>query len=214
LAIARATEIVVNTKLEEILKEHPTLWHGQGIPRHDGKGIPTGFQGLDAVLPGGGWPPGALVDIVTEHRGIGELGILLPAMARLCGSGLQAVWIDPSFIPYAPTLRQAGVNTHHVLIVGPCRSEGDIPWCMEKILRSASCGMAMAWPRQLDFRATRRLQLAAEAGGSLGFLFHATDPGNSPTALRICLSPRDGALVVRIAKARGTLGRTVVELPR
>jgi len=211
-AIARATEIFVNMKLEETLKKYPALWRGQGIPRYEGKGIPTGFHGLDAALPGGGWPAGALVDIVTVHRGIGELGILLPAMARLCGRGLQAVWIDPPFVPYAPTLRQAGVNTHHVLIVGPCRSDSDAPWCMEKILHSASCGMALAWPRQPDSRTTRRLQLAAEAGNGLGILFHAKDPGNSPTALRICLSPVENALEVRIVKARGTLERTVVEL--
>jgi hypothetical protein len=203
----------MDTELEKTLKECPALWRGRGIPPSERKGMPTGFSALDATLPGGGWPAGAMVDIVTAHRGIGELSILLPAMARLCGGGLKAVWIDPPFVPYAPTLRQAGVRTHHVLIVGPCRSDSDTPWCMEKILRSASCGMALAWPRQLDFRATRRLQLAAEAGDSLGILFHTTDPGNSPAALRIYLTPGESALEVRITKARGTLRRTVVNLP-
>jgi len=174
--------------------------------------IPTGFPSLDAALPGGGWSAGALVDIVTARRGIGELSILLPAMALLCDKGQQAVWIDPPCTPYAPALRQAGVNARHVLVVEPCRSDSDVPWCMEKILRSASCGMALAWPRQLDFRATRRLQLAAEAGGSLGILFRTTDPGTSPAALRIRLSRGGNTLEVRIIKARGTLGHTVLDL--
>lgn len=199
-------------ELEEVLGRHPALWRGRGLPRREARAIRTGFPGLDAALPGGGWPSGALVDIVSAHRGIGELSILLPAMAGLCRKGLHAVWIDPPFTPYAPALQQAGVITQQVLVIGPCPSDGDVPWCMEKILYSAGCGMALAWPGRLDFRTARRLQLAAESGGSLGVLFRGPDPGNSPAALRLGLTPQGDTLEVGILKARGTLGRAILRL--
>ncbi|MCF8175433.1 MAG: hypothetical protein K9K30_09360 [Burkholderiaceae bacterium] len=34
----------------------------------------SGFLRIDAELPGGGWPRGALTELLAEHEGIGELG--------------------------------------------------------------------------------------------------------------------------------------------
>ena len=38
---------------------------------------------LDAVLPGRGWPQGALTEILLAREGIGEIRLTLPALARL-----------------------------------------------------------------------------------------------------------------------------------
>jgi len=52
--------------------------------------VSSGFPELDAGLPGGGWPAGALTEILPAHEGIGELRLLGPALAGLsvadCGS--------------------------------------------------------------------------------------------------------------------------------
>ena len=52
--------------------------------------LASGFPRLDAELPGGGWPRGALTELLAEHEGIGELGLLLPALAA-CGTGAAQV---------------------------------------------------------------------------------------------------------------------------
>ena len=49
------------------------------------RNIASGLEALDAQLPGGGWPLGALTEILLQHHGIGELQLLMPALARLIG---------------------------------------------------------------------------------------------------------------------------------
>src|SRR5688500_7601541 len=56
--------------LEEILQRHP-VWLGRA-PQLAVPAVPTGYQVLDSELPGGGWPAGALTEILSSQEGIGE----------------------------------------------------------------------------------------------------------------------------------------------
>jgi hypothetical protein len=67
-------------QLEELLA-HPSVWRGRS--RAAVETFPTGFPALDAGLPGGGWPRHGLVEILTPRPGVGELYLLLPALAAL-----------------------------------------------------------------------------------------------------------------------------------
>ncbi|HNA05104.1 MAG TPA: SOS cell division inhibitor, partial [Rhodocyclaceae bacterium] len=59
------------------------IWRGDSIATPSLPGIASGFAALDAELPGGGWPAGALTEIYPEVEGIGEFSLLAPALARL-----------------------------------------------------------------------------------------------------------------------------------
>src|SRR5438034_15002 len=67
-------------QLDELLA-HPSLWRGRS--RAAIATISTGYPALDAGLPGGGWPRHGLVEILTPRVGVGELYLLLPALAAL-----------------------------------------------------------------------------------------------------------------------------------
>ncbi|HLF12736.1 MAG TPA: hypothetical protein VJA26_16150, partial [Gammaproteobacteria bacterium] len=43
--------------------------------------IPTGFDELNRYLPGGGWPIGAVIEIFIDDYGVGEIALLMPALA-------------------------------------------------------------------------------------------------------------------------------------
>jgi protein ImuA len=45
--------------------------------------LASGHAALDAQLPGGGWPVGALTELLLPHPGVGELRLLAPALAAL-----------------------------------------------------------------------------------------------------------------------------------
>src|SRR5260221_1044716 len=94
------------------------IWRGQALSRAWAPTLPCGFPGLDAELPGGGWPAGALTEILPEHEGIGELRLLGPALAGLSRRGLRLVWIAPPHPPYAPALAAAGIDIPEPLLVG------------------------------------------------------------------------------------------------
>ncbi len=193
-------------RLDEWLRSQSLVWRGRQIRDSARVGIATGFPELDALLPGGGWPSGALLSLELPCIGSGELPLLLPAMAELSRQGRRIVWLAPPYHPYAPGLQQAGIELAQLLVVA-CTNPGDLPWALEKLLRTGCCGMALAWPRQrLAAHQTRRLQLAAEAGNALAVLFTVGDTVSSGyAALQISLHRQVGGLLLNIRKARGSL---------
>ena len=193
----------MNDELEKLLRNNPALWRGGDTVSSAMNGIKTGFTQLDAILPWGGWPPNALVEVVTPQWGIGELQLLLPAMARLSRQGYWVIWIAPPHMPHTSALMQGGVDLNRICIVTLEDASKDVEWSMEKVLRTDACCMALAWPGKLANHSLRRLQLAAETGNSVGVVFRSADTDTSPAALRIRLSPKNGGLKVCVLKARG-----------
>jgi cell division inhibitor SulA/protein ImuA len=190
------------------LLQHPGLWRGEECARNVAA-LPSGFEALDRCLPGGGWPQGALSELIAPYPGIGELALLMPACARLTHAGRWVIFVAPPYIPYAPALAAAGLDLARLLLVR-AESAKEKLWALEQALRSAHCGAALAWPERIDDRASRRLQLACEQGGGSGFLCLRAAAA-STAALRLALAPgEDGQLEIRILKRRGgRLDRTL-----
>lgn len=174
--------------------------------------MPTGWSPLDAILPGGGWPRGALTELFVARDGIGELSLLSPALARLTADGTPQAWIAPPWVPYAPALVAAGFDLSRLLVVEP-PDASQLPWAVEECLRAEGCGAVLAWLPRTSSGVLRRLQLAAAASGACGFLFRGTGLHQpSPAALRVELTPADDGLRVSVFKARGGVPREVVVL--
>ena len=100
------------------LLSHPAIWRG-GDCAPEPAALATGFAALDAVLPGRGWPGAALTEIAIAREGIGELSLMLPALARLTRERRDIVWVAPPHLPYAPALVAAGVDPARLVIVRP-----------------------------------------------------------------------------------------------
>jgi len=168
-------------------------------------GLPTGFAALDQRLPGGGWPLGALTEVLPAAPGVGEIGLLLPALAALSRGGRWLAWIDPPHIPYAPALAAAGVDLSRLVTMRP-ECPADALWAAEQALGSGAPGAVLMWPgTALTDKAVRRLQLAAERGRAWGVLFRppAAERVPSPAALRLAVLPADEAgIEVRVFKCR------------
>jgi hypothetical protein len=208
--------------LDDLLRQHPTLWRAreQGRPGFASPGLPTGFAALDRCLPGGGWPQQGLIEILTDRHGIGELSLLMPALATLCrstedgrgNSGGWLTWVVPPYQPYAPALAASGIDVRRVLVV---RAAAPAEWAMEQALRSEACSAVLGWANPRAMTVLRRLQLAAEQARCLAVLFRPVKAAEqpSPAVLRIELQASRAGLQVRILKSRG--GRSVcVTLPR
>ena len=147
----------------------------------------SGWTELDAVLPGGGWQAGTIVELMPAAAGIGELQLLMPALARITAAGRHVAMIAPPYIPFAPALSQHGVRLERLLVIQAQQAE-DILWAAEQSLRCRSFGAVLAWPAAtIRDREVRRLQLAAEAGGSTGFLYRCIDAAARSFAGRVAL---------------------------
>jgi protein ImuA len=186
------------------LLDRPDIWRGDELSRANVRAIASGFHTLDAELPGGGWPAGALTEILPAHEGIGELRLLGPALAGLSQRGLRLVWIAPPHLPYAPALAAAGIDVANLVIVRVA-SPKEALWATEQALASNACGAVLTWPQGAKYAELRRLQIAAEGGRAPAFLFRVPEAAgeSSPAPLRIALGTSDGGLAVRVLKRRG-----------
>jgi len=181
---------------------HPAIWRGGSCARVVAPSVPTGFAELDAILPGSGWPSATLTEIYAERPGIGELQIVMPALAQLTQAGRWLALVDPPYIPYAPALVMHGVKLAHLMVI---RAAGENRlWACEQALRTAGCGAVLAWLDDIPERALRRLQLATEGRDALTLLFRpAHSSPSSPAALKLHVSKTQGRTMVRVLKRRG-----------
>jgi protein ImuA len=213
---------VRRAELGRLLEQHPAIWRGRSVARVET--IPTGFAALDECLPGQGWPRAGLVEILISRVGVGEMCLLLPALASLThrASARWCAWISPPFQPFAPALAAHGVKLERLFV-----ARTDAPsWAFEQSLICGACEMVMAWAgqraldaqvrtgkggagrsrtAQLQARDIRRLQLAAEKGRTLGVLFrpHHAARESSNAVLRLLVQPTEQSARVTLLKSRG-----------
>lgn len=142
-----------------------------------------GEPSMDAALPWGGLPLGTL----HEVRG----GLASGFTALLAGRFLHhpgaLVWCaDAGLVRrqgrlYGPGLARFGIETARLIQVH-CRGQQEILWAGHEALRSAAVSCVVLELEALDLLAGRRLQLAAEAGGTAGLLLRFGRADQAPSA--------------------------------
>lgn len=198
--------------LKKPLSEHPLLQQAQA---HSSRAVlATGHAALDAALHEGGWPLGALVELLTPLPGLGELNLLAPALRTALQRPGWLVLVTPPGLPHAPAWQAAQLPAERLLIVRPGNPR-DWLWSVDQAAR-ASMPAVLAWPGRvaLSSKSLRRLQLAAEEGGGLLVLMRRPPPEQeaSPAALRVMLRGAGAALSLHILKQRGSWGGQQVQL--
>ncbi|TDU28745.1 cell division inhibitor SulA [Panacagrimonas perspica] len=167
---------------------------------------PTGFDVLDRALPGGGWPLGAVSEVLHAQLGAGELSLALPLLARLTQAGRPVAFVAPPMLPYAPRLAAAGIQLSKLLIVDRTESDSEqnALWSAEQLLRAAA-GAVLLWIEKADAHALRRLQLAAEESDSCVLLYRSERYAaeSTPSALRLRIWRQNAAPQVEVLKCRG-----------
>jgi cell division inhibitor SulA len=194
--------------LQPLLHER-RLWRGKQAPAQDFSHRSTGLAALDAVLPGGGWPEAALVEILLGADGLGELGLLLPMLAKLSASERPVLLVAPPYRVNAPAWQAAGLRLSQLHVVEATAREA--PWAMEQALRAGCCGAVLGWMMAggNPDNELRRLQVAAEAGAALAFAFRPLRARDNPSPAPLRLTLEGGAESatprLRLLKCRGAL---------
>ncbi|AVP57639.1 translesion DNA synthesis-associated protein ImuA [Pulveribacter suum] len=194
----------------------PGLWRGQDCLGAPQRVVASGHMALDAELPAGGWPLGALTEVLLEPAAHAEWALVLPALAaRLQGSAGRAVLAAPPMEPFTPALQAAGVPPGRLCCIWP----GDAlaaAWACEQALRCRDVSAVLAWLPQAPPAVLRRLQLAAAQHQQLLWVFRASQDrqGASPAPLRLWLERvQHRHLQVHLLKRRGPPLAQPVALP-
>ena len=191
------------------------IWRGDSLAAPSLPGIASGFAQLDAELPGGGWPVGALTELYAEAEGIGEFSLLAPALARLATQDKWIACIAPPWLPYAPALTALDIDLSRLLIVRT-QSRAETLWATRQAIASQACSAVLCWLARADMQSLRRLQLAAEASHTLAVLLRPAGEAQqaSPAALKLLLQARLEGLALRILKRRGAPPAAPILLPQ
>src|SRR5512147_2926362 len=156
-----------------------------------------GVVAIDAVLPRGGLPRACLHEIVAAGAGGAAAAFAAVLLARLAGDGGSVVWCrhHPGLHAtklYGPGLAAFGLDLRRLLVVR-ARREIDVLWAMEEGQRSGAVSAVLGEVAAAPPIALRRLQLAAETGGTTGLLlrpFGAPAPaGSATTRWRVAFVP-------------------------
>lgn len=191
---------------------HPSLWRASQLARGVGATVASGYPALSAQLPGGGWPAGALTELLIQQHGTAELRLLQPALASL--KQARIVLLQTPYQPQALALSELGLNLAQLLWIR-CAKHVDALWAAEQILRSGSCGALLFWQGQVRSEALRRLHLAAQGGATLFYLIRNLEYAHcpSPAPLRVAIKTLTHGLEIDLIKRRGMPSDAALFLP-
>ncbi len=183
-------QALLNILRQQVAALERTGWAGAGrldgragLPAADGGVAPAvrfGVEAVDGHLPWGGLPGGCLHEVndgwappggFSRHQPSGAAsGFVAALLARLSRrGGRPVVWITRQESLHAPGLLGFGLAAENLIAV-TARDKDEALWAMEESLRADCVGAVVGEVAQVDLTASRRLQLAAEAGGSVGVL--------------------------------------------
>jgi protein ImuA len=139
--------------------------------------ISSGIEALDRLLPNAGFRGGTLVEWLADS-GADQLA-LLAARPALRSDGFLIV-IDCEKTFYPPGAAPLGIDLRRLILVRPDKV-AEAWWALEQSLRSRGVALTFCRLQRLSARVFRRLQLAAERGGGLGFLIRPPSARREPS---------------------------------
>lgn len=191
------------------------LWRGVSLARPAGRTLPSGHGPLDAQLPGGGWPLGAITEVLQTQPGLAEWRLIGAALAAQGGSAGTVLVIGPPLHPHVPGLRQLGLGERPLVWVDVQRQNERL-WAIEQALKANSVGAVVAWLPQARPEHLRRLQVCAQRCEAPVWLFRPLAARQEPSAapLRLIVRAQAGstALSLQIIKRRGVAHEGLITL--
>ena len=166
-------------------------------PPTAGKAVDLQLGPIEAAFPGGRFPTGAVHEFInyTSEQAAASNGFVGGLLGSLMKNGGACLWIGATRKLFPPGLAFYGIAPEKVLFVELAR-EKDILWAMEEALKCEALAAVVGEIREIDFKASRRLQLAVEKSRVTGFLIRQNpkNAGTVATVTRWEINPLPGML--------------------
>lgn len=165
-----------------------------GEPRR----VAVGIEAVDRLLPTDGLARGAVHEVLSESTPEGAVSFAMLLLRAASAGGGMGVWCDPRRALYPPALAAQHVDSGRLVLLRP-RNRAEEVWAIVECLRCKGVSAVVAMPPRLSNVEARRLQLAAERGGSVGLLLRSADVKSRPyaAATRWRVEPAPGNESVR-----------------
>lgn len=136
-----------------------------GTAKHIGLGL------MEKAFPNGIFPIWAIHECITNtpEEGAATAGFMSGLLAGLTKNNSTCIWVSTSRRVFPPALQAFGLLPERMLFVD-VQKEKDALWVMEEALKCEGLAAVIGEIRNLDFKTSRRLQLAVEQSRVTGFI--------------------------------------------
>lgn len=181
------------TKKELIsrLQKDILQWEGYKPPQAGKSGM-AGLGPVEAAFPNGVFPVGTVHELVcgNTEQAASCGGFVTGLLSVLMQNGGACIWVSLSGTLFPAALKAFGVEPEKVIFIHLAKDK-EVLWVMEEALRCEGLSAVIGEVREIDFKQSRRLQLAVERSRVTGFVLRneTLKPGSTACAARWKISP-------------------------
>jgi protein ImuA len=177
------------------LQQQILQWEGYKPPL-PGQRNTLGLGPLENAFPNSVFPLSTVHEMVcaSSEQAAASGGLVTGVLSLLLQPGGVCVWIGRDRRLFAPALATFGVAPHQVIFISLGKDQ-DTLWVMEEALKCPGLTAVVCELRDMDFKQSRRFQLAVEHSRVTGFVMRnaAHKPGSTACAARWQVTPLPSA---------------------
>lgn len=164
------------------LRKNVLQWEGYKPPAGDHRDQ-LGLGPLENAFPNGVFPAASIHEMVcaSGEQAAATGGFVTGILSALMQQGGICVWIGRSRRLFAPALAAFGVQPHKVIFISLLKDK-DTLWVMEEALKCPGLSAVVCELGEMDFKQSRRFQLAVEHSRVTGFVLRNASAKLSSTA--------------------------------
>jgi protein ImuA len=146
----------------------------QGFPSEKNTALDIGLGHIKTSFPNAAFPLGAVHEFLsaqTEYNA-STSGFIAAVLSSIMGTNGVALWISSSRMLFPPALKSFGVEPHRFIFIDLLK-EKEVLWAMNEALKCNALSAVVGEIREIDFKTSRRLQLAVEQSRVTGFIIRS-----------------------------------------
>ncbi len=163
----------VSTNKSEIIQQlENQILALQGLSRpRNQEVIHTGLGAIERAFPNHTFPTGAVHEFISDAMidGAATTGFLAGLVSCLTQSKGICLWVSTKRRVFAPALKPFGLHPDRIIFIDASRDKEAL-WIVEEGLKCNALIAVVGEFSNLDFTASRRLQLAVEHSSATGFI--------------------------------------------
>jgi protein ImuA len=136
--------------------------------------LDLGLGPIRNAFPNGIFPLGAIHEFLSPQKenAASASGFVSGLLSSLMGDNGAVIWISSSRTLFPPALKSFGISPDRFIFID-LQKEKDVMWAMDEALKCSALSAVIGEIHEIDFTASRRLQLAVEQSQVTGFILRS-----------------------------------------
>lgn len=170
-----STDVIKNLKAD--------ILRLQGFKSVKNVSLDLGLEPVKDAFPNGTFPVGAVHEFICPQieDKASTSGFMAGLLSALMGCHGTTLWISCSRTLFPPALKSFGLEPDRFIFID-LKKENDVLWVMDEALKCSAIAAVVGEMHEIDFKNSRRLQLAVEQTQVTGFILRHNYRSQNTTA--------------------------------